>query len=1083
MAIFVNKATGEQYEVPDDQAERARTEFGLTPAEEVEAEERSGGFASELATVGEEAIRTGAALVPGVDAGAAPSGLTELEQGQVENPLTGVYSEEARERRDVNPVAAGIGNALPAVLAGALLPGAGVAGFAATLGLDAATGYAQEAVDAELENRDIRGEDVLRNAGLNVAFSLGAMGLGAGARATLRAGKNLLERAAEGARSLSRTRAAAADGQELVEAVADTSARDELLSSLASRSEAAVDRAMSSLESARAPKVANNPNAQREAVEKLGDIFEKSDPAIIRELRQFENGSSSERLAGLRQIRDALDDENDLAGALDEVLGREDLWGADALQGASLLDAALKLKPQPGAPPEDLLAFADAVRKVREGEFAGLADNIEQFAERASEVRVASALGSAPEAASKGVDYAAAMKSLDPAEAWRLTKDGADEGLRKLEANTVSDALQRVDDVLKEDVAMSVKRQDFVAGAERWSAAQIAKQDRFAEEIFDAGADLQRLMTQSRGASPESGYALQGFAAQADRLLNTSLHRIAGTDPVTRNFELDQLKRGLHSMVRDIGASRNIDQATKAFGVERVNSLAERLRNGLTDAELFGRNAGLQSATNEAWQKVIDPYKRVTRRLSEYLGREFGNVGSESGNVIRFNPDQVERAMQAFDRNFRDDVAAAVKGIDAMMLARQQSGLSHLDALSAARVDLERIRDGFEFADLLRVAKSKAKEPLAVAAARKASSAGTGAVAGAVAGGLPGLLMGAAAGTAVDRVGAAALGRVGMLSPGSKSAFSTAVRRHLGLARGEQARLLGDEAFAGTLSPELRRQVMAVGEGASDRVVELAQESAQAAQRDRQHTARMLVSPEAARRYLRLVGDVAPALTRFQGEHDTPAQAFLAHRRSLENFGRDPEAMLELLSDEFGDVSNLSPKLQREVMGQAVRIVAYLQEHLPGRRNVSVVYPNGTGASKMEIRQFALRFTAATDPASVMADARAGRLQKVQLDTLQALWPREYDGLRAEVLQALGSGKALPNTRQRISILFGFGSGVDPALGSRTRAIVQAARAAQAQAQQRVPSAPARASTSRAVAAANVPAGLASLQLGQTLTF
>src|SRR5690606_25216761 len=250
-------------------------------------------------------------------------------------------------------------------------------------------------------------------------------------------------------------------------------------------------------------------------------------------------------------------------------------------------------------------------------------------------------------------------------------------------------------------------------------------------------------------------FALGGFAAQAERALNTSLSRIAGADPITRNFELDQLKRTLDAITDNLAKSTNVDQATKAFGVGQLQGLTNELRSGLESFELFGRNAGLQEATNAAWKKLIDPYKRVKRRMSEFLGREFANVGTESGNIIRYNPDMVERAMAAYDRNFRADLQGAIAGIDEIVTARQAQGLSHLDSLSQARADLERIREGFEFADLLRVAKAQAKEPALEAAKRsagKAVGAGAGTAAGAVVGGSVGAVVGAGAGGVVGRL-------------------------------------------------------------------------------------------------------------------------------------------------------------------------------------------------------------------------------------------------------------------------------------------------------------------------------------------
>jgi hypothetical protein len=1098
MALFIDPSTGKQYDVPAGEEENARTQFGLVSAEEQAAQSAAEG--ANVQTVAEEAgraVASGAAGVARAVLPETPGGLTELEPGQVDRTgsgralasnvgLEGLYDEEALRRREANPIAAGIGSGLPGAVLTAPLPLIG-----GILGEAGVSGYFQEAVDAELESRDIDGALVLRNGAINAAWGLGAVGLGAGARAALRGGKNVLERSAEAIRQTHKTRAAVAEGEELVDAASDPAVRDELLSTLANRSEEAVAKAMTRLEQTRPAKVANNPNAQRDAIETMADAFEQSDKAIADELRGLMKGSPTKRLQGLQALRQRLDDGTEVANALDNTLGNAALWGDDALGAASALERALKLRPQPGATPESLLEFASAVRDVRGGEFAGLADQIEQLAERASEVRVAATLGGAPEAgakAAKGVDYAAAMKNMDPEEAWQLTRGGADEGLRKLEANTVSDALQRVDGVLKEDVAMVVKRDDFVAGAGKWSPAQIAKQDEFAGRVFDKGAELLDLVSKSKGSNPESGYALGGFAAAAERALNTSLSRIAGADPITRNFELDQLKRTLDSITDNLAKSTNVDQATKAFGVARLGEVTNELRSGLESFELFGRNAGLQEATNAAWKKLIDPYKRVKRRMSEFLGREFANVGTESGNIIRYNPDMVERAMAAYDRNFRADLQGAIAGIDEMVTARQAQGLSHLDSLSQARADLERIREGFEFADLLRVAKAQAKEPALESAKRsagKAVGAGAGTAAGAVVGGPVGAVVGAGAGGVVGRlvddVMDARSAAAGILKPGSSSPLNTALRRHLGLARNEQATLLSDPAFAGALPESLKRQLMAQGDGAGQRAVKLADQAKKAADADRKLTARMLVSPKAAKRYARLVGSTAAAVTRFQGEHDSPHQAFVAYRKMLDDFAREPEKMLSMLQEEFGDVEQLSPKLQREMLQQAMRVHDYLQRHMPGQRNRSVVYPHGTPPSRMEVRQFALRFTAATDPASVFEDAKAGRLQKVQLDTLQELWPREYEALRAEVLVALGSGQATTRSRQLMSLLFDFGSGVDPALGARTRRIVAAARKEQGATQQPAASPPT--SSTMPSAQSLQPGGMAALNLGAQLTF
>lgn len=1253
MPVWVDSKTGERFENDAPDAAEKAAAFGLTPLAEYEAQQRQAGVGKGFEAVGLGVKRAAAGIASAatIVGGALGPASTQPGMGAMTPAeiVPSAFTPEARELGEQRSGLTALGTAIPAVAAGILGPQAGAAGLAATIGVDVASGAGQAAVDAELENRDISGADVLRNTGLNLAFSLPLFGLGEAGRAALRAKQaSLLERAAEEARAIAAKRAAAAEGADLVDAVSDPVIADDLASRISGRVSEAVDLAHSKVAGVRPPKVANNPNAQRAAIEAISDAFSKTDPEVSARIAGIMKGTGRQRIAGLRELRDELASGGDteLLRAIDGVLDRPDLWGQAALRESFDIDAVLSARPSADATPEALIDYAAGVRKIRGGEFAGIADQIEQLAERQLELRAAQALGGKPPGVpSTGIDYADAMRKMDPAEAWRFTKDGADEGLRKLEAQSVSDAFQRVDDTLKEDVAMSVKHADFVKGAESWSPAQVAKQDSWFEGMRNQINLLAIELTGERGA------LLKGFGSQARDLIERTMPRIVDADAVTRNFEIDQLKRGLDSIAKRLAETGPaIDDASKIWGSQRVLEVSDALRKGLEDAELFGRNAGLQAETNAAWKKLIDPYKRVNSKIAQYLGREFGVVG-QAGVIRRFDPDMVERIMSGgYQKTFREDLKAAIKGLDDMMAARQANGLSRLDGLAQARADLERIRDGFDVADLIAVAKAKAKAPLGFELAQSVTK-GAGALIGGFGAGLPG----AAAGTAASRVASEALERVGMFRPGSQSPFTAALRKHLALARSEQGALLGDAAFYERLPAELQRQLMAAGEQGGNRAVDLASTAAEAAKRDRALTARLMVNPEAAKRMQKVtrkkstpalerakarasqggsvvvggkpstalppydrkfnpegpwanrmrkllegkkklsetdieygshgisdaqstewsyaldaiyrkevpeyfsvpgnayepklikqiraiedrevrswlrstlgvdgnesgavtlssarnfaLSDIAKspmgavtavggaalatqaalrdpetttALERFSEDHDTPQQAFVARRQQLEEFARNPEGMIDMLTEEMGDIGRLSPKLEREMTEQAFRVVGYLQAHLPGRRTVSVVYPEGTPPSRAEVRQFALRWEAAVNPSTVMADARAGRLERVQLDALKELWPREYDGIYTGVLQELGTGQVTPQTRQRMSLLFGFGSEVDPALGPRTRAIVAAARSAQEQ-QTPPPSASSPPSgKSLPSNAGNSPAGMQSLQLGQQLQF
>jgi hypothetical protein len=255
----------------------------------------------------------------------------------------------------------------------------------------------------------------------------------------------------------------------------------------------------------------------------------------------------------------------------------------------------------------------------------------------------------------------------------------------------------------------------------------------------------------------------------------------------------------------------------------------------------------------------------------------------------------------------------------------------------------------------------------------------------------------------------------------------------------------------------------------------------QVAEMDRQLTARFLVDPVAAQKYARVLGDAPSALQRFQGDDETPVQAMQRHQQTLRQFRQDPSAMLGLLGEELGDLDAQSPTLYRQAVAQAAKVGEFLQAEIPKPRGVSVARPQGTPPSPLEIRNYALKFGAATDPQSVMADARSGRLRREQLETLQKLWPDEYNALRQEVIGRLGHGSSTA-TRQRMNLLFNLDASIDPALGMRTRRLAAAARAKSSQASASAPS-PNRnyAPKSPPSQAGMMPAGEAALQLGPNM--
>jgi hypothetical protein len=168
MPVFIDPRTGERFEnVPDDEAERAQSEFGLVTPERWAAKQEGAagtvkaGFEGALSVANEFTNLVG--------------GGTPEETEQIRRMLS---SPEALARKEENPIAHGIGVSAPSIAAGGALGGASIGGAALGLGIEsAASGASQEASAAALEGREFD----LGNAAEAAAteFAIGAATLGA----------------------------------------------------------------------------------------------------------------------------------------------------------------------------------------------------------------------------------------------------------------------------------------------------------------------------------------------------------------------------------------------------------------------------------------------------------------------------------------------------------------------------------------------------------------------------------------------------------------------------------------------------------------------------------------------------------------------------------------------------------------------------------------------------------------------------------------------------------------------------------------------------------------------------------------
>lgn len=185
MPIFIDPRTGEKFaNVPDEEAERARREFGLVTPEEYALEQRpfSEKAAETLETGVEGTLRGLEQLGSAADA-VIPDVLPDPPEAKAgrEAARAGLYGPEAAARRQRHPIASAIGEGLPIAAGGAGLgmAGTGVRGALGALALESgASGVSQEAIDATMEKRDFSAKAAAANGLTELAF--GALFYGAG---------------------------------------------------------------------------------------------------------------------------------------------------------------------------------------------------------------------------------------------------------------------------------------------------------------------------------------------------------------------------------------------------------------------------------------------------------------------------------------------------------------------------------------------------------------------------------------------------------------------------------------------------------------------------------------------------------------------------------------------------------------------------------------------------------------------------------------------------------------------------------------------------------------------------------------
>jgi len=170
MPVFIDPRSGEVYDsVPDEEADRARREFGLVSQEEYDHQQAvegadegfgsavAGGFQRGLGMIG-DALEGFTPPAVGSDAfgagGPAPMGEPAAAVQSGEETFPGAYDEQARLQREARPFAAGLGTSLAAAPLAAMAGAAAVPGFGAVLGTTVSGVVAEAGVEAVAQEYD-----------------------------------------------------------------------------------------------------------------------------------------------------------------------------------------------------------------------------------------------------------------------------------------------------------------------------------------------------------------------------------------------------------------------------------------------------------------------------------------------------------------------------------------------------------------------------------------------------------------------------------------------------------------------------------------------------------------------------------------------------------------------------------------------------------------------------------------------------------------------------------------------------------------------------------------------------------------
>lgn len=152
----------------------------------------------------------------------------------------------------------------------------------------------------------------------------------------------------------------------------------------------------------------------------------------------------------------------------------------------------------------------------------------------------------------------------------------------------------------------------------------------------------------------------------------------------------------------------------------------------------------------------------------------------------------------------------------------------------------------------------------------------------------------------------------------------------------------------------------------------------------------------------------------------------------IRKMAKDPGYFGDVMSNNFGDTSEVAPEVFGALSTQTAKTFAYLSTKLPETRGGGP-FAESIPVSEDDLYEFDLYYSACLDPTSVYESLERGDLTSQQVEAFQTIYPNKYQDLQLDVYQKLlqmgEDGVEVPTqTREQLDVLFDLDGGGDPGM-------------------------------------------------------